>query len=644
MQQALRHFYEFGPFRLDPQKHRLLRNGEILPLSPKALDALLVLVRNPGKLMERDVLMQAVWADTFVEDANLTVAISHLRKTLGQNGETAEYVETVPRVGYRFVADVREIHEEPTSLIIEKRTLSRTVIEEEEISAAPHTHEGSRSVVGLPVTKFLPFSLSPRAAVSVLTVVVLPLLVAAAFFFFKSEEPRATVNTEAIKSIRNIAVLPPKPLHDQEENAPLSLGLADALIKRLGSVRRIPVRPTSSIVRYAGSNEDPVIAGKALGVDAVLDGTIQRENNGVRVTLKLIKVADGSILWSSAFAETSADIFKLQDALFKQVATVLFTDLSQEDYALFATRRTTNSEAYALFLKGNYFWSKRGDQASKAPDYLRSAIELDPNLAQAYVVLAAVVSTMGNQTAEADALIEKAIQLDSTLADAHATNGFIRMFRHWDWTTTEMELDRSIELDPNSANAHHWKGVYLSLRGRLDEAKVEMSRALELDPLSLIVMADLGQLHYFDHQYDAAIDYCNRALALDGSFGAAHEYLADIYRMKQMENEAFNAWLKRRYPDVGSATERPRRLFARQGMRGVISDELDQQLQAGNGLSIAIARNQAILGNDDDALSTLERAFSEPRTHWLPYINVDPVYQGLRADPRFQALLKRMNL
>ncbi len=648
MRNPAKHFYEFGPFRLDAQKHRLLRNGDLVPVPSKALEALIVFVQHPNQMLEREALMQAVWADTFVEDANLTVAVSQLRKSLGQNGVAGEYIETVPRVGYRFVAEVREVHDQPTPLIIEKRTLSHTVIEEELVPDTPHTEEQSQSILVRPVGQrlsFLPFSLSRAASVSLLAGAALLAVALSAVSYFGTSKPAPSSPAVAIRSLRSIAVLPPKSLSG-EADASLSLGMADALITRLGSVGRLPVRPTSAVVRFLDGNQDPVTAGRALGVDAVLDGTLQRDAGGMRLTLRLINVANGMQLWFGHFDGASTELFKLQDDISQQVGEALFTGLSMDDRALLTKRLTTNAEAYSLYLKGNYFWNKRNLEASKSLDYFRRAIELDPNFAQAYAALAAVNSTMGNPSPEAEALIEKALKLDNTLADAHATYSFIRMFQHWDWPAAEKELDLAIELDPNSVKAHHWKGVYLSLRGRLDEAKVEMHRALDLDPLSLIVMADLSQLHYFAHEYDQAIDYCNRALVLDSHFSVAHEYLFDIYRMKGMDQEALNAWIKRRHADHDvQAIERVRRSFDRSGLRGIVIDELDMRMKSReSGPAIITGRNQVIVGNNEDGIRWLQRAFEEPKTHWNPYLNVDPVYDGVRNDPRFKELLHRMNL
>src|SRR5438132_5523946 len=291
---TIRHFYEFRDFRLDADRHRLLRDGEVVPLSPKAVEALLVLVRNPGKPLEREALMQAVWADTFVEDANLTVAISHLRKALDQNGEPGEYIETVPRVGYRFVADVREIREEVAPLVVEKHTLSRTVIEEELIHDEPHEESKTEAIVVQPaMARRLPAFVRRPVTGLVLAGMALSALVLGANVYFKGESTATTPTPDqaAIRSIKSIAVLPPKPLSGEAENASLSLGVADALITRLGGLRKIVVRPTSGIIRYVDNNQDAVNAGRTLGVDAVIDGTLQRDNARVRVTLRLINVA-----------------------------------------------------------------------------------------------------------------------------------------------------------------------------------------------------------------------------------------------------------------------------------------------------------------------------------------------------------------
>jgi DNA-binding winged helix-turn-helix (wHTH) protein/TolB-like protein len=646
MPKRLKHFYEFGEFRLDEEKHRLIRQGQPIHLSPKSFEALVVLVKNAGTLLEREVLMQAVWRDTFVEDANLTVTISNLRKALGQNGEHSEYIETIPRVGYRFVADVRESYEEPKSLIIEKHTQSRTIIEEEFV---PETDpKETQAIVVMPPKIALGAYINRRRVLAASAC--MAILGFGSLVYFRAGNGRAAAtNNSTLPAIKSMAVLPPRSLGDEPENVSQSLGIADALITRLASMHKVAVRPSSAVARYVGAEQDPISIGRSLAVEAVLDGTLQHAQGRLRVTLRLLNVSNGNQLWSGKLDESETDIFKLQDSISQLVGNALYPRLTRNEQALLIRQSTTNKEAYALYLQGNYFWNKRGSQAARSIEYFHKAIELDPNFAEAYVSLAAVDAT-ATGAAEAEALAEKALQLDPTSGDAHATLGFIKMFRYWDWPSAERELDRAIELNPDSAVAHHWKGVYLSIRGRLDEAKGEMHRALELDPLSLIIMTDIGQLHYFAHEYDQASDYCNRVLTFDPEFHDAHTYLIDIYRMKGMDSPALNEFA-RSYSLGVEATRAQEALFAREGLRGVFAAELQTQLKQfksdgdqRNSWALLIGRSYCRLGDNEQALKWLAVAVENPQSFWTPYLNVDPLYDGVRNDSRFKQILNRLNL
>jgi DNA-binding winged helix-turn-helix (wHTH) protein/TolB-like protein/Tfp pilus assembly protein PilF len=655
MRNPVRHFYEFGPFRLDPEKHRLLRDGEPVPLSPKAAEALLVLVQNAGKLLEREALMQAVWAESFVEDANLTVAISNLRKVLGQNNEAAEYIETIPRIGYRFVADVRAVMEELAPLVIEKHTLSQTVIEEEFSTDEPSFAEKVAAVSRTSGRRAVSSVVSQRSTAVLLASIAVVTVALGTFVYLKrsNRDNTSLVSNSSVEAIRSIAVLPPRLISGQGENASLSLGMADALITRLGGIRKLVVRPTSAVIGYLDKNQDPLEVGEALGVDAILDGSLQRDNGRVRITWRLLNTASGAQLWAGNFDEADADVFKLQDSVSNQVAQALFNDISHNERALLSKHQTNNPEAYAQYLKGNYFWNKRGLESQKAAQYYRKAIELDPKFARAYVGLATVDASEQLPSPEAKAMIEYALQLDNNLSEAHATYGFIQMFHHWDWVAAERELDRALELDPNSVAAHHWKGVYLSIHSRLDEAKIEMHRALELDPLSLPVLADIGQLHYFAREYDQAIDYCNRALAIDPDFQMAHYYLTDIYRAKGMEKEAMAEWAEYNsfhWKAMGiepAARQKMREYYlttgskriAREELQGVMSmKETERKTSAQR-----IAQLYCILGDKQQAVRWLKASIEKP-IFWLPYVNVDPFYESLRTEPGFHDLLLRLGL
>ena len=649
----IRHFYEFGDFRLDADRHRLIRDGEVVPLPPKAIEALIVLVQHPGKLLEREELMQAVWSDAFVEDANLTVAISQLRKALGQTGEALEYIETIPRVGYRFVRDVRKVEGQPAPLIVEKHTRSRTVIEEEIVDDDKDEARRANEAAAIPgqffakpVSAKSPIALSWKVElVAALGVVVL--LTASALVLHRYlTTPKIEVGTGPISSV---AVLPLKNLTGDPENEYLSDGLTEGLINALSKIEGLKVISRGSVFAFKGREIDPRDVGKRLGVTTVLEGSVLRDKDSARATLRLVSAEDGRVLWAGDSAEHSlGDVFALQDELARGVTISLRPKLGGSEARQIVKRSTENPEAYQLYLKGNYFWNKRGPEAAKSIEYLRKAIELDPNSAQAYAVLAAVdAATDSIPSPEAEALIDKALQLDDTLAEAHATLAFIRMFHHWDWAFAERELDRALELNPNSAVGHHWKGVYLSIRGRLDEAKAEMHRASELDPLSLIIIADIGQLHYFAHEYDQAVDYCNRALALDPDFWVAHEYLEDIYRAKGMDQEVLNELLKLNYrASTPEEKQRVREVFARGGIRPVFIQCLNSDLSRNDNERnpVVIAKFYCRLGDNEHALYWLERALTGQRVFWAAYIKVDPIYDPLHNDARFREVVNRLGL
>jgi DNA-binding winged helix-turn-helix (wHTH) protein/TolB-like protein/Tfp pilus assembly protein PilF len=620
MNHADHHVYEFGPFRLDPHRHRLFRDGEAVLLPPKALDVLFALVTNAGRMLDRQTLIELVWGDTVVEDANLTVAVSHGRKALRDRGDTIEYIETIPRIGYRFVGEVHDVTLARTPLVIEKQTVSETVIEEQ--SDAP---------------------LASRYAVPALATAVL--LVAAAIGTALYVH-RANV-TSPPPPIRSVAVLAPRPLSVDSRLTSLSLGVADALILRLGRLNNLTVRPMSAMVRYMDRGQDALSAGKALSVDAILGGTLQRADGRVRVRVSLIDVRRGTQLWAGTFDEADGDLFKLQDRMSTAVADALVPTLRERDRSLLAHRDTDTDQAYALYVLGDYYWNKRGGEVVKGIPYLQKAIGLDPNFARAYVRLAAIHAVTSSWSPEAEALIEKALQLDPTLADAHATYGLIRMFHKWDWAAAERALDRAVELDPNSSVAHHWRGVYLSLRGRLDEAKAEMQKALTLDPESAIITADIGQLYHFAREYDTALDYCRRALTLDPNFDIARNYITCIYIGKGMREKALSEFTSTADGRAWEANAQISAIFTGSGAKHVAFKRFESMMTSAH-----VPRDfflwwmtsmSVIDGDRERALYYLDRGYRE-HIFLLPFINVDPFFDPLRNDPRFEEIVRRMGL
>jgi len=658
--------YRFEGFQFDPYRRRLLRNGEVVTLPPKAFEILTVLVQNPGTILERDRLMQAVWGETIVEDANLTVAISQLRKAFGQNGDPDAFIQTLPRIGYRFVAEVREVLEEPAPLLDGKDSFSEAVIRREnfpsekgaklttsaraesgEPDSDKETHPEPRGFVPedrrrAPVQTESGLSRFPTprtlAVVATLALGVLGFLL----YSRTAVKPRLPANAAEVKSM---AVLPLRTLMAKPDDEYLGLGLTDALITRLGRIRQIAIRPTSAVQKYVGrESQDPIAAGRELHVEAVLEGSVQLQGDMLRVTLRLLRVGDGVALWSGKFDDRFTDIFALQDSISQQVAEASILNLSREERQLLSPRQTENVEAYRSYLKGRYFWNKRTQTGStQSLRYFREAIEADPSYARAYAGLAdayAMLVWQDNQgqaefVPKARAAAISALQIDETLAEAHTSLGFVKFWYDWDFAGAEAEYRRAIELNPDYSTAHHWYGEFLVLTGRPEKGFRELGRALEADPLSLIINTDIGKMLFFTRQHDRAIEQLQKTLEMDPDFAVAHLFMAMAYEQKGVHETAiaelqelasipgirtiFRAELAYIYGRAG------RRIEALSILRDLqTSQESRQPVPA-----YEIALVHAGLGDKQQALVWLERARAA-HDPFLIYAQTDPNFDGLR--------------
>jgi DNA-binding winged helix-turn-helix (wHTH) protein/TolB-like protein/Tfp pilus assembly protein PilF len=599
MASAVRHFYEFGRFRLDEKKLRLTREGEIVPLSRKDIESLVVLVRNPGKLLEREELMQAVWGDTVVEDANLTVAISHLRKALETNGDAAEYIETIPRVGYRFVAPVREVREEPTSLVIEKHTLSQTVIEEDLLSGPA--------------------------------------------------EGRLSLNA----MFRSIAVLPFKSLGSDEGDNSLGLWMADALITKLSNLKQVIIRPTSAVRKYAGLAHNPIMAAQELMVESVLEGNIQRAGERIRVTVQLVAAHDGATCWSHKFDGKFTDIFSVQDAISEQVMRALMLKLSAEEMQRSRKHHTTSFEAYDAYSKGRFFWDKRSEYGfNKAIEFFKKAIELDPEYALAYAGLADTYIIQGLYDLlppkptflEAKENALKALELDPTLGEAHTSLAAVELFCHWNFTRAEEGFLRALDLNPNHTIAHLEYADLLSAAGRHEEGISEMRYAQSLDPLNLGLIMNVGDHLSFARHYDEAVEWYQKTLEMEPNFIRAYLRLALTYMRLGNPSEA-GAMLESAKALAGGKEEPLAwfaHVYAASGRRAEALRALSQlNLQAEQDYvpAYVFAVIYAALGELDEAFVWLNKA-CEDRSGWMIFIAVDPVFEALQSDMRFTHLLR----
>lgn len=655
----------FAEFELDAARRRLMREGKPLHLNAKAFDLLVYLAENAGRVVTKDEILDAVWQDQFVEEGNLKVQMSALRKVLGEQKDDHRFLVTIPGKGYKFVADVQN-SDEQNEIVIRQQTVTRLVVESElefsddensqPIAVAPQpitvAADGSETNTSQLTAQslLLPLSRKPRYAVFAAGGLLFVLLALLAY-------NKWSLPPQPAAQIKSIAVLPFKPLVSENRNESLEIGMADTLIATLSNFREINVRPISAVRRYAGIEQDAVAAGREQQVDAVLDGQLQQSGEKIRVTVRLVRVEDGVTIWTNQFDEKMTDIFTVQDSISERVAGVLALKLTREEKGQITKRYTENTEAYQLYLMGRYHLNRLTDDGFlKGRDYFQQAIDKDPNYALAYAGLAdsynilsgfnALAGKEGFPKARTAAI--KALELDGELAEAHSALGTVKHFYDWDWSGAEREFKRAIEINPSYSDAHQMYSYYLSAMGRFDEALAEMRRAQELEPLSLVKIIGIGEIYYFQRQYDQAIGQYQKALEMDPNSGVTHWAIGNVYLHKGMYDEAIAEYQKA-IPLSGDSPDEPAMLayaYALSGRRGEalqIIDELKQRSKRSYISPTIIAFIYGGLGEKDLAFELLDKAY-EGRDFILVLLKVEPIFDPLRSDPRFSVLLKRVGL
>jgi DNA-binding winged helix-turn-helix (wHTH) protein/TolB-like protein/Tfp pilus assembly protein PilF len=663
--------YLFDAFRLDPARRLLEKEGETVSLTPKTFDTLVVLVRNCGRVMEKDELMQAIWPDTVVEESNLAHNISALRRIFGQKGVENRFIATVPGRGYSFVAPVQQepppLPAQPTNpgtlRLQYEVTRSRLTIEDESgtIGDALQTHQpfvNHADTTPVRVDKMperTPLAAPPRTLArrllrraAIATSVLVGLTIVAYLVSFRSAP---------VKPIQSIAVLPFKPLVPDHRDEALEMGIADTLVTRLTSLNNLTVRPISAARRFTSLDQDPAAAGRDLQVQAVLEGSIQKADNKIRITARLINVADGKPIWTRQFDQPWTDIFAVQDAIAQRVAADLFGTLSGEEQSDLARNYTTDPEAYRLYLLGRYHWNKRSSEGMyKSIEYFRQVIEKDPGYALAYVGLADAYTTLGSYHVappkevlpKAKEAALRALEIDERLAEAHATMGKISNDYDWDWERSEREFRRAIELKPNYPNAHHWYSTLLVTVGRYDEAVSEANRALELNPLSAGDITQMGNILYRARRYDQAIAVLQKSVELEPNFSTTYYHLGICYVLQGRYEEAL-AEFQRGRAISPSAPDFVAMLGYTCGLAGRRDEALRYQAELSE-LSkrryVSPFNHAAIhsgLGEMDDVFKWLEKCYEE-RDPAIRALKTDPLFDIVRKDGRFAGLLRRVGM
>jgi len=634
--------YSFGPFFLDSAERIFSKDGVPLQISPRAFDTLLLLVDRASHLISKSALMNAVWAESFVEEANLAVVISVLRKALGDDGQERKYIQTVPKLGYRFIAEVRR-HDGSNGF--------------SEPKVAGHSELNTEARIGVPpppAASGMAWLKNRNSKIVLLATFVLVPMLAAAITFRVHHAP------VKLRSIRSVAVLPFRSEGTNGTKPYLGVGVANSIINRLSSSDKLLVPTANTIARLPGSiSANELEAGRELGVDAVVSGTIDRSPAGTRVSVTVTRVSDGEKLWSNSFTQSPEQTLDLADVLEEDIATRVSSSIlaALGDSAVARSNvDAANPEARELYFRGRYYWNRRTeDSLTKSIDCFQKAVAADPNfalayagLADAYVLVASFSVEPGRQAiSSARTAALSAIQLDSGLAEPHAALGMISFFTDWDGAAAEQEFQRALALEPNYATAHHWYALDLAAMGRADQASYEVRKAQDLDPTSSMIATNVGWVFYLNRHYEEAEHAFRKVLEMDPGFVRAHTRLG-ITLLTEGKNQAAVQELRQALALSGDPYVKGvlAEALAVSGNRAEASRMLaemikDSQQRYVQPFGIALA--YLGLGQRDRALEWLQKALDD-HTTTMVWAKIDPELDQLRSTPELQAMLAKMKL
>ena len=628
----------FKTFRLDPANHLLWRNGDRVPLAPKAFDVLAYLVEHAGQLVTQDEILEALWSETYVNPEVLRKYILEIRRALGDRPDNPEFIETVPKRGYRFIAPVLE--ESAAEPVV---AATSSAIEE---SA---TEEDTRSIGALLEVK----SSSGRYRVWKLAVLpVLAVLAAAAIAGQHFWVARNRVNASSARNT-SIAVLPFADMSAAKDQEYFSDGLAEQLINDLAKVSGLKVVGRSSAFQFKGRNEDLREVGRELGVANILEGSVRHDGNHVRITAELIKTDDGFQLWSQTYDREIKDIFTVQDEIALSATEALQLKLMGANGQPFvANPRSTNPEAYQAYLQAEYF-SERGESEEdlgKALDYTDKAIKLDEKYAPAWALRSSVQNTMaevaltdtteGFRNARDDA--ERAIALDPTLASAYLALARTQIFYDWDWDAADTSLAKAAALEPGSVEIFRVRSHLSLILGNLDQAITLYEQAVALDPLRANSHLNLGQLLYLSGRYDEAQAALQKALDLNPQAAYVHVILGQILIAERKPQQAL-VEVEKEPSEWGKLTGEVLAYHALGRERDSNTALAGLIARHGTYAAYQIAQAYAYRGESDKSFEWLERAYDQ-RDTGLPSFNTEPLFKNLQHDPRYSELLKKMRL
>jgi len=645
----------FGVFELDTHAGELFKHGIRIKIQDQPFQVLLMLLDRSGEVVTREELRQRLWTEqTFVDfDHSLNIAVNKLRDCLGDSAENPRFVETLPRRGYRFLVPVTLVKEEVVSLPDKPDKAARAVSRPsgQEMRAAASAEPARTEVSGDEPY----FPEGRRAFPRGMAVLALLATVALAGWIWQTlHKPGAHTANKIM-----LAVLPLESLSNGPSEEYFISGLHDEMISQLGRMHssRLGVIARTSVLQYANTRKSIQEIGRELNVDYVLEGTVRRSAGRIRITVQLIKVSDQTPMWSEQFERRVADVIAIQGDVARRVADSLALELLPDERAAMERAATGNMGAYEDYLRGRYNWNQRTEEGFlKAIVYFEDAARKDPQFALAYAGLADCYNLMGGYAFQppaqaypkAKAAAAKALDLDPNLAEAHAAMGFAQFYSDWDWARAEQSFQRALAANPNLASARQWYGEYLHAMGRLDEAETQFHRAIEVDPFSLALNDDQGWLLLSQKRNVAAIEQFRKARSLDPGWISGYTSLAFALARAGRTGEALGE-LEELRRSKGETTGYLETLGYVQGLAGKASDaqkslrELSQRGRAVNISQYSLALIHLGLGEKEQALAALERG-AEQRDPWMPWLKAHPEWDGLRAEPRFQTVLRKVGL
>lgn len=633
-------FFRFGPYESHPKTQELFKHGVKLKVRPQPLRLLNLLLGKPGEVLTREEIRQQLWsAETFVDfEHSLNTAVMVLRGVLNDSAAEPVYIETLPRVGYRFIAEVSVMNEKAPGE--EQETRSPDLVESEAASATVPAAVAER--------RFHWLWLLPLAAII--------FMVPAAALYWKLAGVRHRVAGTNGRTV--LAVLPFRNLTGAADEDYFSDGLTEEMIGQFGRLdpEHLGVIARTSVMHYKQSDERLDQIGRELGVQYALEGSVRRNADRVRISAQLIKVADQTRVWSHEYDRKTSDLLEVQSEIAEQIGGEIGSTLgvSVREKAGHEALSAESIEAYDLYLKALYFWNKRTVEGlAKAVDYFQESIKKDATYARAYAGLADSYTLIGGYSGfpardlmeKARAAAQRAVELDESLAETHTAKALVAQTVDWDWPTAEAEYRRAIALNPNYATAHHWYAEYLALMGRFDEAEKQIEQARQLDPLSLIIATDHGVFLYYARKYDAAIAQLHSVMEMDPGYPRAG--MIDQAYLETGRNAAALAHLETwaALPiDTPWAWSQKAYVYGRAGRTAEARHALDRLLEMNRAQQIdpiVVAEAYAGLRDKEHALDWLEKAYAE-HSFSLTAVKVNPAYDLVRGEARFQKILREM--